>query len=277
MQLVTRTEWGAPAITPAADMPTAQGVKIHWIGGPYTTPDHSQCAAEVRAIRQEHLSNPTEGWVDIAYNFVVCQHGYVFEARGLRKESGANGDQALNHADYAICGIQGTNEHASDTLKNGLRDAIEYMQANGAGPEILGHRDGYNTDCPGDELYAWVHSGAPRPGGAPAPAPAPTPAPAPAPTPAPAPAPAPQPAAPAWPGEYFSVESPMLHDDNVRTWQQRMRDRGWSITVDGWYGNQSASICRQFQQDSTNHGWPLAVDGVVGPQTWRASWERPVS
>lgn len=258
MQLVTRTEWGAPADTPAADLPTANGVKVHWIGARYTTPDHSQCAATVRAIREEHLSDPNEHWVDIAYNFLSCQHGYVFEGRGLRKESGANGNQPLNLADYAVCGIMGTNESASDTLKNGLRDAIDYLQANGAGSEILGHRDGYNTDCPGDELYAWVHAGAPRPDGG-------------------TPTPPPPPPYPAWPGEYLRLRTPMLHDNNVRTWQQRMAERGWTITVDGWYGPQSKQVCEEFQQDSTDHGWPLTVDGIVGPNTWRATWERRVS
>ncbi|KJK56132.1 peptidoglycan recognition protein family protein [Saccharothrix sp. ST-888] len=252
MQLVTRTEWGAPAETPAADLPTALGVDVHWIGGPYTTPDHSQCAAEVRAIRQEHLSDPVQHWVDIAYNFVVCQHGYVFEGRGLHKESGANGNQTVNHARYAVCAIQGTNESAGDTLLQGLRDAIDYLQANGAGDEIRGHRDDFNTDCPGDELYAWVQAGAPRPGGGGSPTPTPSPSPS---------------AGPAWPGEYLALRTPMLHDDNVRTWQQRMRDRGWSITVDGWYGPASASICRQFQTEKNLD----PVDGIVGPVTWGAA------
>jgi peptidoglycan hydrolase-like protein with peptidoglycan-binding domain len=78
--------------------------------------------------------------------------------------------------------------------------------------------------------------------------------------------------APPWPGEYLRVQSPMLHDDHVRTWQQRMHDRGWSITVDGWYGDTSASICRQFQQQKG-----LPVDGIVGPQTWAAAWKAPVT
>ena len=261
MHLVTRTEWGAPAETPAADMATAQGVKIHWIGGPYTTPaQHGpECDAEVRAIRQEHLSNPDQHWVDIAYNFVVCQHGVVYEARGLRKESGANGDQPLNKKDYAICGVQGTNEQLSDGLKGGLRDAIEYMQANGAGPEILAHRDGYSTDCPGDELYAWVHAGAPRPGGVPSPAPSPAPSHEPA---------------PSWPGRYLRNDpgQAMMHGDDVRDWQQRMHDRGWAIAVDGWYGPSSAHVCGQFQAEKG-----LTVDQVVGPVTWAAAWTTPVS
>lgn len=267
MQLVTRTQWGAPATTPANLMPTARGTKVHWIGGPYSTPaTHGDaCAAQVRAIRQEHLSNPTQHWVDIAYNFVVCQHGVVFEGRGLGHESGANGDQPLNLAHYAVCAIQGTNEDASDTLKSGLRDAIEYLQANGAGGEILGHRDGYNTDCPGGELYAWVEAGAPRPGGSSGGTPV-------------TPPPVHQgPSAPAFPGRYLQLASPMMHGDDIRQVQQRLADRGWAITVDGWFGQQSASVIRAFQADSTAHGWPLSQDGIVGPATWRALWERPVS
>jgi peptidoglycan hydrolase-like protein with peptidoglycan-binding domain len=78
--------------------------------------------------------------------------------------------------------------------------------------------------------------------------------------------------APAWPGEYLRLQTPLLHDDHVQLWQQRMADRGWPIGVDGWYGEQSASICRQFQQQKG-----LQVDGIVGPQTWAAAWTAPVT
>jgi hypothetical protein len=97
-------------------------------------------------------------------------------------------------------------------------------------------------------------------------------------SPAPAPAPAPQSAyGPPFPGEYLRVQSPMQHDGNVETWQARMHERGWSITVDGWFGNESATVARNFQLDSSAHGWPLSADGVVGPATWSAAWNRPVS
>lgn len=87
----------------------------------------------------------------------------------------------------------------------------------------------------------------------------------------PAPAPAKPPAGPAWPGEYLRVKSPMLHDDHVRTWQQQMRNRGWSIAVDGWYGQASAEVCRKFQAEKR-----LTVDGIVGPATWSAAWNAPI-
>lgn len=257
MYIVSRTEWGASTgpVSPADDLPTALGVKVHWIGGEYTTPaDHAQCSAEVRAILHEHLTNPTEGWVDIAYNFLACQHGAVFEGRGLGKRSGANGNRQLNTDDYAVCAIVGIHEPIGDPLLTGLADAIDLLREHGAGPRVSGHCDGYNTDCPGPDLYRWAHLGAPRPGGTPA-----TP-------------PPPADAAPAWPGRYLRVTNPMMNGEDIRDWQQRMHERGWPIDVDGWYGPQSAGVCRQFQAEKG-----LQVDGIVGPITWAAAWKAPVT
>lgn len=254
MQLVTRAQWGAPATTPATGLPTAQGVKVHWIGGPYTTPDHARCAAKVREIRAEHLADKVNNWVDIAYNFLACGHGYVFEGRGLRKQSGANGNQALNRAHYAVCAIVGTEETAGPALLTGLRDAVDHLRANGAGGEILGHRDGYSTECPGDALYRWVHQGAPRPGGEGGRAAPP----------------------------YAAYDGRPLRNptesDRVRMWQAYMAWRGWRITADGRYGDASEAVCRGFQAECNAQGYPVgAVDGVVGARTWDMTQRKPVT
>src|SRR5262245_59991772 len=74
-----------------------------------------------------------------------------------------------------------------------------------------------------------------------------------------------------WPGRYLRVKSPMMHGDDVRTVQARMRERGWRITADGWYGPISAQVCREFQR-----AYGLAVDGIVGPITWAAAWSQAV-
>lgn len=68
--------------------------------------------------------------------------------------------------------------------------------------------------------------------------------------------------APPWPGRLLR-QPPIMRGDDVRTWQQRMRDRGWNITVDGAYGPQSEGVCREFQRR-----FGLQVDGIVGPITW---------
>jgi surface antigen len=75
--------------------------------------------------------------------------------------------------------------------------------------------------------------------------------------------------APAWPGRYLR-QPPTMTGPEVRTWQQRMHDRGWQLAVDGAYGPESAMVCRQFQAQKG-----LEVDGVVGPQTWRIAWIAP--
>ena len=61
------------------------------------------------------------------------------------------------------------------------------------------------------------------------------------------------------------------HSD-VRTWQDKMRARGWSIDVDQIYGPGSEGVCRQFQAEKG-----LGVDGLVGPETWAATWNAPVT
>jgi hypothetical protein len=61
-------------------------------------------------------------------------------------------------------------------------------------------------------------------------------------------------------------------NNNVKTWQGQMAHRGWSITVDGYYGPTSESLCIQFQ---TEKG--LSVDGFVGPETWKTTWTAPIT
>ncbi|MFD9903942.1 peptidoglycan-binding protein [Streptomyces sp. NPDC059063] len=170
MRFVEREEWGAPAPSPAAYLAKARGVKIHYLGTEYTSRAHSLCDDVVRSIRASHLANVKEGYVDIAYTALVCEHGAVFEGRGTHKRPGANGDSVLNGKDYAVCALLGSEGMTvpTDAMLHGLVDAIEWLHRSGdAGTWVGGHRDGYATDCPGDALYAWIRRGAPRPEGGP--------------------------------------------------------------------------------------------------------------
>lgn len=54
-------------------------------------------------------------------------------------------------------------------------------------------------------------------------------------------------------------------------WQQRMAERGYSITVDGRYGEETERIVRYFQALVG-----LPVDGKIGPATYAAAWTEPV-
>jgi hypothetical protein len=145
-------------------------VKVHYEGTAVSTrllTDHAACLAEWQAIRKSHLANKVENYSDIAYNYGACPHGYLLEGRGIGRRTGANGDQPLNIAHYAIVGLVGSEglTEPNDLMLGAIRDGIELLRQHGAGDEIKGHRDGYATACPGGPLYAWVQKGAPRPAG----------------------------------------------------------------------------------------------------------------
>ena len=167
MKLVTRTALGWPA-SAAPTQATTRGVKIHYEGTPVSTrllTDHNACLAEWKDIRRSHLANKVENYSDVAYNYAACPHGYLLEGRGIGKRTGANGNQELNRAHYAIVGLVGSEglTEPTDAMLSAIRDGIDLLRKNGAGTEIKGHRDGYATECPGGPLYTWVKKGAPRP------------------------------------------------------------------------------------------------------------------
>ncbi|WP_405659713.1 peptidoglycan-binding protein [Streptomyces sp. RK9] len=174
MKFVTRAQWRArPSRYALTHIRGTRGVKIHYEGtavpASLARPEnHPKCAARMRALQASHLANTAENYSDIAYNALVCPHGYVYEGRGAHKKTGANGTATLNSAHYAVCAMLGNSglTKPTDAQLAGLRDAVEWLRdSGGAGHEIRGHRDGYPTACPGGPLYAWVKQGALRPGG----------------------------------------------------------------------------------------------------------------
>jgi len=54
-------------------------------------------------------------------------------------------------------------------------------------------------------------------------------------------------------------------------WQQRMNARGYSLDVDGRYGDATAKAARNLQRLAK-----VAQDGKIGPATWAAAWTLPV-
>lgn len=175
MKWVSREDLGWPE-SAAPDQASTLGVKVHYEGTEVDCDEHADCVALIKAIRISHLANKKENYSDIAYNLGACRHGYVFELRGKGKRTGANGDQPLNKAHYAVLALLGSKGDTEPTeeMVQAIKDAIAYLRKNGAGKEIKGHRDGYATSCPGEPLYKLVKSGALEPGAAkPAPKPKP--------------------------------------------------------------------------------------------------------
>lgn len=247
---VPRSELGWPA-SAAPEQLTTKGVKVHYEGTPVHLNSHGECIQEVKDIRESHLANKEENYSDIAYNFLVCKHGYVFEGRGKRKRTGANGNQDLNRAHYAICGLLGDSGDTNPTpeMVEGIKWAIAYLRGYGAGREIRGHRDGYATACPGGPLYALVQNGGLEPDSSPNP-----------PTPSPVYAP--------FPGAgffYLGRTSPLIK--RLGEACVRAGYTGYQIGPSDKFERGDIKAVAWFQRQQ---GWSGDdADGYPGPETWK--------
>lgn len=70
---------------------------------------------------------------------------------------------------------------------------------------------------------------------------------------------------------HFSTRKNARHPD-VKVWQQRMRDRGWNIAVNGIFDAASERVANKFKRQIG-----LKADGKIGRRAWKAAWTAPVT
>lgn len=244
MKFVRRSQWGARSpkyVNRRAMKARSTG---HWNGpqvrvSGQTYWDHAKCASLVRGIQNFHMDG--KGWADIAYNFVVCPHGYVFEGRGINVQNGANGTNNGNRTSHAIMWLSGQGNPFTPAEKTGWKDTYNYVRGSaGAASGALGHRDHKSTECPGNERYAWLKSG--MPGGG---------------------------SSPSTGGSSNAGTYPVLKRGSTGkfvAWvQQTIKTKaGGGISVDGVFGPNTESRVKDIQRM-----FNLTQDGIVGPNTWK--------
>lgn len=241
MDIVTRAQWGAKS--PTNRIATTWGRRtefvVHHSEGPPT--------ATVRSIQDFHMGR-SRGWSDIAYNFLVRDDGTIYEGRGwLTVGAHATGH---NTSGIGVCYIG--YDAPTDKAKASIRALYTYACAQ-AGHQLLAKGHGQlsqnSTDCPGSVLLAWVKAGMPVET-----------------------EPTPPATVPPWPRRVLIERDPEMHGDDVLAWQRQMSKRGWEITVDGFYGEDTADVAEKFQREKN-----LTVDRKVGSQTWAAAWSAPIT
>ena len=298
----TREDWGAAApngtvyTVPLSDK---DQFLTHWDGGSALglgAKDHSACLARVKAIQSFHMG-ASRGWTDIGYNTLTCPHGRLIEGRGVL----AVGAQCpgYNRSGVGSQLMVGGSDPLPHVMLN--RQRKFYDDLVGLRKEVtrkMGHRDGYGTDCPGDDAYDWVLHGMPYLGdGQPVPLPIPIPS-----SPAPKPskklvAPGPHLPFPLPSGFYFGPNDGsrysvsgnfgrVFRGRTDRSWIQefasQLKRRGWDVGGgrtylsrygnDGHWGAEYTALTKAFQRDQK-----LVDDGLAGFKTWRAAYENPVT
>lgn len=160
-----RSAWGAraPRSGPGALLASrVRGVAIHWPGTGSTRPIHSQAsvASALRGWQAFHMDS--RGWSDIAYQVAVDQAGRAWVLRGLRMQSGANGNLTLNQQFGAILLVLVTGEQPSSAMKATVRGVVaDFRRSFPRGTRIVAHsaiRPG-GTDCPGPAARAAIARG----------------------------------------------------------------------------------------------------------------------
>lgn len=277
----TRAQWGArpAAYVNGLDYAKVGHLILHYPGtrNPIGT-DPAAIGRALRGWQDYHIDG--RRWSDLAYNVAVDQAGRIWEGRGYDRRDGAT--SGMGGVSMSVLAIVANTEKPTEALQRGVLRAFAEGNHRAPNARRAWHSMYQTTECPGDMLRAWGRDGFPTPADALV---------ATVPTPAPAPAPATL-TPPDWPLDngchghgaraYFGPRYPLnrarsvsgyyTHREDLRTWQRRMRERGWNITPDGYYGDETERVARAFQREKG-----LVVDGLIGRDTWNAAWTSPVT
>lgn len=181
--ITTRAQWGADESKveePSYYHDGVQAVFVH-----HTTDANgyscAQSPAIMRSIMAFHIDG--NGWNDIGYNFVVDKCGTIFEGRSGGIDLPVYGAHTYGFNGYStgvavIGGFHLEDGHPSARINQAIARLAAYKLGQyGGDPEgtvtleaqgdtgvydkgdmatlhtVSGHRDGYNTACPGESLY----------------------------------------------------------------------------------------------------------------------------
>ncbi|GAA2788967.1 peptidoglycan recognition protein family protein [Kribbella solani] len=144
-----------------------QGAVIHWPGTGSTKVIHTKAAvaSALRGWQDYHMDS--RGWSDIAYQVAVDQAGRAWTLRGLRTQSGANGDNDVNERYGAVLLVLVTGEQPTAAMKATTRAVIaDFRKIYPRGTAIRPHSAvrPEPTDCPGDPARAAIARGDFTPG-----------------------------------------------------------------------------------------------------------------
>lgn len=168
--IYSRAEWGSPEpdSSPRWDpeyQPLYRVIVHHTV-----TTNGADPSASIRAIWQYHAN--TLGWGDIGYNYLVDAAGNIFQGRyfdpnvvaSIKKDVVGGHAYGNNQGTSGIAALGDfTSDRPSDAMIDGIANIAAFKAANysfnpsgigPAGPNLIGHRDVYNTGCPGEQLYA---------------------------------------------------------------------------------------------------------------------------
>jgi hypothetical protein len=189
--IITRAEWGCDEnIRKNANGSAGYADKVEKIIFHHTVSNaNTDPYLSVRSIYREHVYN--QNWSDIGYNFLISNDGRIFEGRwsgwdhtmdafigDTQTRRPVVGAHAFNHNTYTI-GIAFLGTFTDSTPSVAARNAAGHLAAwksarwgidplkmdkpysngvvnNRVFPNFCGHRDVFQTTCPGNPFNSWI-------------------------------------------------------------------------------------------------------------------------
>ncbi|MDH6110807.1 hypothetical protein P3T36_004381 [Kitasatospora sp. MAP12-15] len=179
--IVTRAGWGADESLRASGFVYTDAVKVVFVHHTDTSNDYdcSDSPKLIRSIYQYHVQS--NGWRDIGYNFLVDKCGTIYEGRAGGVDQPVLGAHTLGF-NTDSSGVAALGTFDSDAPPQAQLDGIAKITAWKLGltgrdaggsadlvsasdgsryptgtthtfDAVSGHRDAFNTDCPGDALF----------------------------------------------------------------------------------------------------------------------------
>lgn len=134
------------------------GLAVHHSGQVSDQPEgHEHCTERVQAIQRLHQRD--RGWADIAYHWVVCGHGVVFDGRDPAFV-GAHAGSLLGNSRYLAVCVLG---HSS-TWPGGVPPRVDLalrlvrhvvLSRQPRAVRVWPHLRFRRTECPGAVLREW--------------------------------------------------------------------------------------------------------------------------
>lgn len=241
--VVSRAAWGARSPSKVCGSAhTPYRMAIHHT---VTSSGGTNPAAVMRQIQAFHIDN--NGWCDVGYHFVVSDDGTVFQGRSDERRTGSHvGGQNTGNIGVALLG-DFRSVAPSQAQLEGAASIVGWVSRTYGialrSSSVKGHQEwGPGTSCPGAELLKRIPTILALAGGSVTPTPPTT-------------------CTPAWP----LVRRSSAYAKNAEVVQYLLRSRGYSLSVDGYFGPATESTVKAFQR-----GQGLVQDGVVGENTWTA-------
>jgi uncharacterized protein with LGFP repeats len=179
-RIITRSGWGADEKLRERKFVYTKTVKVVFVHHSATGNNYScdEADAVVRSIYRYHVRS--SHWRDIGYNFLVDKCGNIYEGRAGGVTKAVYGAHTLgfnsSSMGVAVLGTYSTDQPSEAALRAVSQLSAWKLGLFGRNPEgtatllsggsnkyrkgvrvkfkiISGHRDGFRTECPGDQLY----------------------------------------------------------------------------------------------------------------------------